>query len=110
MTGAEIYKRAIGSLGYSDDNVFKDKAVIGINQVYDDICGCIRVLEYKPIKTLGDAINLPDKVITSVMVYGLAEKLALGEGDGELQQYFALKYDRAKMRLNQPDVVCDMLP
>lgn len=110
MTGAEVYKRAIGSLGYTDDSVFKEKAVIGINQVYDDICGCIKALDYKPIKTLGDTVKLPDKVITGVMVYGLAEKLALGEGDGELQQYFALKYDRAKMRLNQPDAVYDAMP
>lgn len=110
MTGTDIYRRAISSLGYTDDNIFKEKAIVGINQVYDDICGCIKVKEYAPLRLLSDTVNLPDRVVTGIMVYGLAEKLALGEGDGELQQYFALKYDRAKMRLNQPDAVYDALP
>lgn len=105
MTANEIYNRAIASLGYTDDQVFKNKAVVVVNQVYDDLFPMIKDLEYRPIKSLADRINLPERVASGIMVYGVAERFALGEGDGELQQYFARQYDKAKARLNRVDRV-----
>lgn len=109
MTGIEIYNRAIASLGYADDQVFKNKAVLVINQIYDLLYPAVEGIEYKPIKSLGDRVNLPERVTAGAMVYGVAERLALGEGDGELQQYFALQFDRAKARLNRVGTVDIML-
>lgn len=105
MTGAEVYSRALTSLGYADDQIFKNKAVVVINQIYDDLYPTVEGIEYKPIRSLGDRVNLPERVLSGAMVYGVAERLALGEGDGELQQYFALQFDRAKARLNRVDKV-----
>ena len=110
MTGTDIYNRALASLGYKDDKVFKNKAVVVINQVYDLLFPTIEGIGYKPIKSLGDMINLPERVASSALVYGVAERLALGEGDGELQQYFALQFDRARARNNRIDKVTDVMP
>ena len=110
MTGTDIYNRALASLGYADDKVFKNKAVVVINQIYDLLFPTIEGIDYTPIKSLGDKVNLPERVASSALVYGVAERLALGEGDGELQQYFALQFDRAKARINRIDKVADVMP
>ena len=43
------------------------------------------------------------------MPLGIAEMLALGEGDGELQQYFARDYSAARVKLNTVDRVKNTL-
>lgn len=105
MTGKDIYSRAIISLGYEDDQTFKDKAVVVINQVYDELLYAFPNAERKPIKNLNEDINLPETVCFNVAVYGVAERLALGTGDGELQQYFARRYEVAKSKLSFNDTV-----
>ena len=107
MTGTEVYSKALVSLGYSDSQVLKNKALISTNQVYDDLYD--RTFgEYKPLRVLSDKIILPERIVLNAMVYGVAEKLALGEGDGELQQYFAKAYDRAKAKITIVDKVEDV--
>ncbi len=110
MTGTEIYEKAITSLGYSDDDVFKRRAVVCLNQIYEELFNISGLDEFKPIKTLSEDIGLPKRMLNSAIVYGLAERLALGEGDGERQQYFARQYDRAKARFNRIDSVEDTMP
>ena len=107
MTGSEVYTRAVVSLGYKTSPILQEKSIVIINQVYDDLSFCIEG-EYTPINTLSDKINLPETVASNAMVYGVAEKLALGEGDGELQQYFARAYDRAKARITVIDQIVDV--
>ena len=107
MTGVEVYNRAVVSLGYSDSQVLKNKCLVAINQVYDDLY-CKVYGDYKPLTALNEKINLPDRSVIGAMVYGVAEKLALGEGDGELQQYFAKAYDRAKAKITVADKVKDV--
>ena len=108
MTAKDIYDRAITSLGYADDQVFKKKAVVIINQVYDELHNSLPHIEYKPIKLLNDDVNLPNRVCTGAFVYGVAERIALGEGDGENQQYFARQFDRAKAKIVIVDRVKDV--
>ena len=110
MTGKEIYERALDSLGYADDQVFKNRAVVAINQIYDLLHPVAGVGAYQPIATLGDTVHLTDRAASGAMVYGVAERLALGESDGELQQYFAKQFDRARARLNIVDHVVDAMP
>ena len=110
MTGKEIYERAITSLGYKDSQVFKDKAVVAINQVYAVLFPSVGIGEYKEISSLSERVFIPDRVAAGAMVYGVAEKLALGEADGELQQYFALRFDRAMAKINIIDSVVDIFP
>ncbi len=110
MTGKEIYEKALDSLGYTDDQVFKNRAVVVINQIYDLLYPLAGKGEYKPIASLGDTIHLTNRAASGAMVYGVAERLALGESDGELQQYFAKQFDRARARLNIVDRVVDAMP
>ena len=107
MTGADIYNRALLSLGYADTQTLKSKSLVAVNQVYDELYNSAYG-EYKPLKALSNEINLPERIATNALVFGVAEKLALGEGDGELQQYFAKLYDRAKARITVVDKVVDV--
>lgn len=110
MTAKDIYLRALISLGYADDQVFKNKAVVIINQVYDELYNSLPHIEYLPIVSLNDEVNYPPRICMGAMVYGVAERLALGEGDGEKQQYFAMQFDRAKAKIVIIDSVQDSLP
>ena len=103
MTGTEIYRRALDSLGYSDDQVFKNKAVTAINQIYSQLAGNTGA-EFKPIRALSEEIKLSEAALIS-LVYGVAQRFALGEGDGELQQYFAREYDNSRARLTVADKI-----
>ena len=105
MIAKDIYDKALITLGYADSQVFKDRAVVVINQVYDDLSGVLEIEEYAPIKNLSSTVNLPDKICNNAMVFGVAEKLALGQGDGEQQQYYAIKYDQARIKITRTDKV-----
>jgi hypothetical protein len=108
MIAKDIYDKALVTLGYTDDQAFKDRAVVVINQVYDDLSEVAGV-EYAPIKNLSSEVNLPDRICNNAMVFGVAEKLALGQGDGEQQQYYAIKYDQARMKLSHSDKVVTVI-
>jgi hypothetical protein len=108
MIAKDIYDKALITLGYTDDQVFKDRAVVVINQVYDDLSE-ITGVEHTPIKNLSSEVNLPDRICNNAMVFGVAEKLALGQGDGEQQQYYAIKYDQARMKLSHSDKVVTVI-
>lgn len=111
MNGIQVFNNAMQLLGYGDSAHFKQRALICINAVYSDLyCIAGKSREYTPIKNLGENINLPEYVLQTAMVYGVAEKTALAEGDGEIQQYFALLYDKAKQRLNITDKIYDEMP
>lgn len=111
MTGREVYNTALSHLGYTDNPTTQRRATLILNKVYYDLHRIIYgAEEFVPIKSLSDSIDLPQKVIISAMVSGVAESLALGEGDGELQQYFALDYDRGKAKLNTNDKIHDVMP
>lgn len=111
MTAKDVYSTALTLLGYTDSPEFQRRAIPICNKVYLDLFRITKPSEeFIPLRALNDRINLSEKVIISVMTSGVAEMLALGEGDGELQQYFALDYDRAKARLNITDTVKDVIP
>lgn len=110
-TAKEIYDTALALLGYSDSSIFQRKAVASFNKVYFELYRAItNNEEFKPIKALSDTVNLPQKVLVGVFPLGYAEQFALGQGDGEQQQYFAVAYERAKAKLNRIDEVSDVLP
>ena len=111
MKARDIYANALASLGYTDGPEFKQKAIVIINKVYLELFQKVKHGKtFDPIKTLNDEIDLPLNVIIGVMNSGIAELLALGEGDGELQQYYAFDYDRGKKKLSSIDTVIDALP
>ncbi len=109
MTANDIYKKALDSLGYTDDPALQRKAVTVINQVYDDLFEAAGAAEYSPVASLSGEINYPEEKVLTIFTYGVAEKLALGEGDGELQQYFMLLYRKAKARLTRAEQVKNVI-
>lgn len=109
MTGKDIYLMAINHLGYAENLNAQQRVITIINKVYYDLHRIVNsTAEFIPIKSLADKVELPIKIIVSTMVFGVAESLALGEGDGELQQYFAAEYDRQKAKINTIDKVYDV--
>lgn len=111
MTAKEIYDNALALLGYKDDSVFQNKSVSAFNKVYFELQRAINNCKsFEPISALNSDIELPEKVLVGVMPLGIAEQLALSEGDGEQQQYFAVAYERAKAKLNRTEKIYDIMP
>lgn len=109
-TAKEVYDTALSMLGYSDSRVIQQRAVAVFNKVYYELHRAISGEEFEPISSLSEVLKLPKKVLIYTMPLGVAEMFALGEGDGELQQYFAAAYERAKAKLNRVDSVVDEMP
>lgn len=109
MTGKEVYNLALNNLGYQDNANIKGRILTIINRVYLDLHRLVYGnAKFKPIDSLGDTVDLPQKIIISAMSSGVAERIALGEGDGELQQYYALDYEKQKARINRQDKIIDV--
>lgn len=111
MTAKDVYNNALALLGYTDNTEFQRRAVPILNKVYFDLHRiCNGAEEFKPIRALNEELKLPDAVLLSVMPLGVAEMIALGEGDGELQQYFARDYSVARVRINRIDRIENTMP
>lgn len=100
MTGQDIYKKALDSLGYTDDSAIQRKALTVLTQIYDDLFEASGEKEYSPPASLGAGLKAGSK-LANAYIYGVASRLALGEGDGEQQQFFAAMYEKAKARLTR---------
>ena len=110
MTAKEIYGIAMNQLGYSDNTVIQKRAVPIINKIFLEMSVIFNPEKtFTPIKSLGDTIDLPDDVTYIVIPLGVAAGIAVGEGDGELQQFFASEYDRARKRYSKSEVVEDIV-
>jgi hypothetical protein len=110
-TAKSVYDTALSLLGYTDSPTTQQRAVAVFNKVYYELHRAINGnAEFQPISALSNVLKLPEKTLVSVMPLGVAEMFALGEGDGELQQYFAIAYERAKARINKIDTVVDEIP
>lgn len=106
MTGNYAFIAAMELLGYSSDADITNNALTYVNKVYAELYRIAHPKgEFKPLERLTDKLELPLDMGTMVMPLGVAELIALGRGDGELQQYFALDYDRAKAKFNVDDSV-----
>lgn len=111
MTAKDVYTNAIGLLGYTDNAEYQRRALFAINKVYLELFSLIGSEgEFEPLRSLNEKINLPKNIVFSAMPSGVAELIALGEGDGELQQYFALDYDKAKAKINVVEYVVNKIP
>ena len=106
MTGNLVFISAMELLGYADDANITKNALTYVNKVYADLHRIAHPnKEFKPLNLLIEELDLPVRMCTIAMPLGVAELIALGRGDGELQQYFALDYDRAKLKFNTIDKV-----
>jgi hypothetical protein len=106
MSGNDVFNSAMDLLAYSVDSGITRSALTYVNKVYADLHRIAHPnKEFKPLGQLVEDLDLPVHFVVSVAPLGVAELIALGRGDGELQQYFALDYDRAKAKLNVMDKV-----
>lgn len=108
MKAKDIYDSAMLQLGYSDNAKLQNRALPIINRIYYELFIIFHKAgeKFTPATTLASEIKLSNEVALSiVMPLGVAAGLAVGEGDGELQQYFAAEYDRARKRFTQIGVV-----
>lgn len=115
MTGADILKRALALLGYSDSggNTQLSERVTGravqlINLVYNDLRR-ITELEEAPLNTLGGEIRLPGKA-ADVLVCGVASYIALSEGDDLMQAVWSEEYRVRRTALSKAAEIADTLP
>ena len=106
MTGNEILKKAMELLGYTDSDGsaqltqrIKSRALTAINQVYSDLHYALYSTQFAPIEKMSDKIELPPRIFTEVMPYGVASFLAQSESDGDQQQFMVMMYNQKRKLL-----------
>lgn len=110
MKAKQAYNNALLLLGYSDSANFQRKAIPIINQVLFDLSSSKEGKELKLISNMEDSLCFNNTIAESVIPLGIAEKLALSEGDGEMQQYFAVSYANAKKKLTRSYTITNVMP
>lgn len=117
MTGQEMLNRALLLLGYSDaqgnvadEERVKLRALSVLNTVYSDLFYILFDEGFKPLVTLSQKIELPERVLQDVMPYGVASFLAMSESDGDNQQVYTVLYNRKRTAINRQSATRDVLP
>lgn len=117
MKANELLNNALKMLGYSDSdgNIeltqrIKNSAIVKVNLVYSELWRIFNTGEFTPIKSLGQEIMLPEKVLSEAFIYGLAMHIARSENDGDQQQFFTYLYNAKRAGLTQYEKVKNIIP
>lgn len=117
MKANELLNNTLKMMGYTDSDGnseltqrIRNNAIVNINLVYGDLWQIFNKSDFKPISTLNDKIELPNKALGDVFLYGLAMHIARSENDGDQQQYYALLYNSKRAGLSQYDKVKNIIP
>lgn len=117
MTAAELMTEAVLLLGYADpsgriaaDTQMQQRAMTAINAAYADLFYSLGGEDFKPVKAPEDVIDLPERVLNDVILYGVAAFLAQSENDGDQQQYYVMLYNAKRAALTRTETVSDVLP
>ena len=115
MTGNDILQRALGLLGYAENNGntqltqrILQKALPLTNLVYGDIarmCG----MEKETIDSLSDEFEISNNS-ADVFACGLASYIAATEGDDNAHAFWAAEYNARRTTLSKITTVKDELP
>ena len=115
MTGNEIVNRALGLLGYAENNGnlqltqrILQKALPLVNLVYGDIarvCG----LKSQRLNDLNEEFEISDKA-ADVFVCGVASYIANTEGDDNAQVFWTAEYQSRRTTLSCVTEYKDVLP
>ncbi len=113
----ELLNNALKMLGYTDGDGnteltgrIRNRAIVTVNLVYGDLWRVCNKGEFVPIKSLSDEIELPQKALGEVFLYGLAMHIARNENDGDQQQYFAHLYNSKRAGLTTYETVRNTWP
>ncbi len=115
MTGNDILQRALGLLGYAENNGntqltqrILQKALPLTNLAYGDIarmCG----MQKERLESLLDEFEISNKA-ADVFACGLASYIAATEGDDNAQAFWAAEYATRRTTLSKIIAVKDELP
>lgn len=117
MTAAEIIRKIIALLGYTDGNgniaantQTRQRALTAVNAVYADLFYSLGGSGFSPLLSPEDKIELPERILNDVMPYGAAAFLAQSENDGDQQQYYIMLYNQKRAALTRKESVTDSIP
>ena len=117
MTASELLNNTLKMLGYSEANGnielpqrIRNRAGVAVNLVYEDLWGICNTEPFEPIKSLTDEIKLPEKVLNSTFLYGLAMHIAAAENDGDQNQTYAHLYNSKRAGLTRFEKIRNTLP
>ncbi len=117
MTGAELFKRALILLGYTDslgevpaEQRLRSRALAVINAVYADLYYITQGSGFRPLSSLCEPVLLPERALYDVMPYGVAAQLAQSESDGDSQQFFVMLYNQKRTALTGGGRIADGIP
>lgn len=117
MTASELLNNTLKMLGYSEANGnielpqrILNRAVVAVNLVYEDLWGICNTEPFESIKSLADEIKLPEKVLNSTFLYGLAMHIAAAENDGDQNQIYAHLYNSKRAALTRFEKIRNTLP
>lgn len=117
MTVNTVFNNALKMLNYTDSDGnpeltqrLRNRAIITFNLVYGDLWRICKREEFIPIKSLSDEIDLPQKALGDVILYGLAMHIARSENDGDQQQFFAHLYNARRAGLTEYEKVKNVIP
>ncbi len=115
MTGSDILQRALGLLGYAENNGntqltqrILQHALPLTNLVYGDIarmCG----MKKERLNSLLDEFEISDKA-ADVFACGLAGYIAASEGDDNAHAFWAAEYNTRMTTLTKVTEIKDVLP
>lgn len=115
MTALQMVNKALGLLGYSENNNNLDltqrvmsRALPLVNIVYSDIRR-ISGLIPKDIETLSEDLEIPSKAY-DVMACGLASYISGSENDDSAQAFWSAEYQARRTTLSQVTGYTDVLP
>ena len=115
MTGNDIVNRALGLLGYAENNGnlqltqrILQKSLPLVNMVYGDIarmCG----IKKQRLDNLSEQFEISDKA-ADVFACGVASYIANSEGDDNAQAFWAAEYQNRRPTLSRVTEYKDILP
>ncbi len=108
MTANLMFNDALRLLGYTDSDGnaeltdrIRNRGIVTFNLVYGDLWRICKSEPFKPIKSLGETVDLPERALGDVFLYGLAMHIARSENDGDQQQFFAHLYNARRASLSE---------
>lgn len=117
MTGIQIAEMSAKLLGYASANGnlqlserIMTKALVIVNLVYSDLWRICKTGEFKPLSSLSEKINLPERALSDVMPYGIAMMMSQLEDDGDQQQLFSMLYNQKRSGLSKIEKLEDVMP
>lgn len=118
MTGADVFKRALCLLNYTDENGEPDpvsaaelykRGLALTDQIAADLCR-VEGGTYAPLRSPDQPLPLSDRAARQVLPYGVAMLLAAGRGDEDNRQLFAALYAQSRLTLTRREHRTDILP